>query len=146
MKVVLQRVKEASVSVDGSIVGQIRGGLVLLVGFGKGDSEACIAPMVDKIVKMRIFEHETKQFHKDVTEVEGEILAISQFTLFAETAKGRRPDFFQALEPSTALHLFDTFVATLRKTPVTKVATGTFGAHMQVSLINDGPVTITLER
>jgi D-tyrosyl-tRNA(Tyr) deacylase len=146
MKVVLQRVKEASVSVDGSIVGQIRDGLVLLVGFGKGDSEACIGPMVDKIVKMRIFEHEAKQFHKDVTEVEGEILAISQFTLFAETAKGRRPDFFQALEPATALHLFDTFVATLRKTPVKKVATGTFGAHMQVSLINDGPVTITLER
>ena len=146
MKVVLQRVKEASVSVDGSIVGQIRHGLVLLVGFGKGDTEACIAPMVDKIVKMRIFEHEAKQFHKDVTEVEGEILAISQFTLFAETAKGRRPDFFQALEPATASHLFDTFVATLRKTAIKKVATGTFGAHMEVSLINDGPVTITLER
>lgn len=146
MKVVLQRVKEASVSVEGDIVGHIQHGLVLLVGFGKGDTEACIAPTVDKIIKMRIFENETKRFDKDITEIDGEILAISQFTLFAETAKGRRPEFFQALEPAAASHLFDTFVASLRATPVKKVATGTFGAYMQVSLVNDGPVTITLER
>jgi D-tyrosyl-tRNA(Tyr) deacylase len=146
MRVVLQRVKEASVSVEGVVVGQIQHGLVLLVGFGKGDTEACVAPMVDKITKMRIFENDAKKFDKDVTEVAGEILAISQFTLFAETAKGRRPEFFQALEPAAASHLFDTFVAALKATPVKKVATGTFGAYMQVSLINDGPVTITLER
>jgi D-tyrosyl-tRNA(Tyr) deacylase len=146
MKVVLQRVKEASVSVEGDIVGRIRHGLVLLVGFGNGDTEACIAPMVDKIIKMRIFENEAKKFDKDVTEVGGEILAISQFTLFAETAKGRRPEFFQALEPGAATLLFDTFVAALRATAVKNVATGTFGAYMQVSLVNDGPVTITLER
>jgi D-tyrosyl-tRNA(Tyr) deacylase len=146
MKVVLQRVSQAQVTVDASIVGAIQHGLVLLVGFGKGDTSACIQPMVDKIVKMRIFENGAKAFDKDITEVEGEVLAISQFTLFADTAKGRRPEFFQALEPAAASQLFDEFVATLRRTSIKKVETGVFGAHMKVSLINDGPVTINLER
>lgn len=146
MKVILQRVSSASVTVEGSIVGQIGHGLVLLVGFGKGDNESCVQPMVEKITKLRIFENDAKKFDKDIVEVGGEILAISQFTLFAETSKGRRPDFFQALEPGEASHLFDLFVKALRTTPITKVETGVFGAYMQVSLTNDGPVTITLER
>ncbi len=146
MKVVLQRVSQAHVTVDDSIVGAIQHGCVLLVGFGKGDTADCIQPMVDKIVKMRIFENDAKRFDKDIIEVDGEILAISQFTLFADTAKGRRPEFFQALEPDAASVLFDTFVEALRKTPVKKVASGVFGAHMKVSLVNDGPVTITLEK
>ena len=102
--------------------------------------------MVDKIVKMRIFEHGEKAFDRDITEVQGEVLAISQFTLFADTAKGRRPEFFPALDSGAASELFDEFVAALRRTPIAKVETGVFGAHMKVSLINDGPVTITLER
>jgi len=146
MKVVLQRVSQASVSVDDTVVGAIQHGFVLLVGFGKGDTAECIQPMVDKIVKMRIFENEAKRFDKDIIEVGGEILAISQFTLFADTAKGRRPEFFQALEPAAASQLFDTFVEALRKTSLKKVETGVFGAHMKISLINDGPVTISLER
>jgi D-tyrosyl-tRNA(Tyr) deacylase len=146
MKVVLQRVSQAHVTVDGKIVGAIQHGFVLLVGFGKGDSAACIQPMVDKIVKMRLFENEAKRFDKDILEVGGEILAISQFTLFADTAKGRRPEFFQALEPAAASTLFDIFVEALRETQIKKVETGVFGAHMKVSLINDGPVTINLER
>ena len=146
MKVILQRVSEASVTVEGTVVGEIQKGLVLLVGFGKGDTEAAISPMVDKIIKMRIFENDAKKFDKDITEVGGEILAISQFTLYAETSKGRRPEFFQALEPNEAARLFDLFVVALRASPVTKVATGVFGANMSVSLVNEGPVTITLER
>ena len=146
MKVVLQRVSQAQVTVDDKVVGSIQYGMVLLVGFGKGDTSSCIQPMVDKIVKMRIFENETKAFDKDITEVEGEVLAISQFTLLADTAKGRRPEFFQALEPAAASKLFDEFVAALRRTPIKTVETGVFGAHMKVSLINDGPVTINLER
>jgi D-tyrosyl-tRNA(Tyr) deacylase len=146
MKVTLQRVSQAHVSVEGEIIGAIRHGLVALVGFGKGDSSESIQPMVDKIIKMRIFENADKKFDKDIIEVGGEILAISQFTLFADTSKGRRPEFFQALEPAAASRLFDEFVETLRRTPVTKVATGAFGANMQVSLVNDGPVTINLER
>jgi D-tyrosyl-tRNA(Tyr) deacylase len=146
MKVVIQRVSQAQVTVDGKVVGEIQHGMVLLVGFGKGDTSECIQPMVDKIVKMRVFANEGKSFDKDITEVGGEALAISQFTLFAETAKGRRPEFFQALEPAAASRLFEEFVAALRKTPIKKVATGVFGAHMMVSLVNDGPVTINLER
>jgi D-tyrosyl-tRNA(Tyr) deacylase len=146
MKVVLQRVSQAHVTVNDTIVGSINHGLVLLIGFGKGDTAECIQPMVDKIVKMRIFENEAKRFDKDILEVEGEVLAISQFTLFADTAKGRRPEFFQALEPGAASQLFDEFVAELRRTALKKVETGVFGAHMKVSLINDGPVTISLER
>ena len=146
MKVVLQRVSQAHVTVDEKIVGAIGHGFVLLVGFGKGDTAECIQPMVDKIVNMRLFENEAKRFDKDIIEVDGEVLAISQFTLFADTMKGRRPEFFQALEPAAASQLFDTFVEALRKKPLKKVATGVFGAHMKISLINDGPVTITLER
>ncbi len=146
MKVVLQRVSQANVTVDEKIVGAIKHGLVLLVGFGKGDTAACIRPMVDKIVRMRIFGNDEKRFDKDILDVGGEILAISQFTLYADTAKGRRPEFFQALEPAAASQLFDTFVVALRKAPLAKVETGVFGADMRVSLVNDGPVTITLER
>jgi D-tyrosyl-tRNA(Tyr) deacylase len=146
MKIVLQRVSQAQVTVDDKVVGSIQYGMVLLVGFGRGDTSECIQPMVDKIVKMRIFANEGKSFDKDITEVGGEALAISQFTLFADTAKGRRPEFFQALEPAAASQLFDEFVAALRRSSIKKVETGVFGAHMKVSLINDGPVTINLER
>lgn len=146
MKVILQRVTSAHVTVAGSVVGRIGHGLVLLVGFGKGDDETNIAPMIEKICKLRIFANEAKKFDQDIIEVGGELLAISQFTLFAETSKGRRPEFFQALEPQEASRLFDLFVKQLKATPITKVETGVFGAEMQVSLTNDGPVTITLER
>lgn len=146
MKVILQRVSSAHVTSEGALLGEIGHGLLLLVGFGAGDTEACIAPMVEKIVRLRVFPNEAKKFDKDITEINGEILVVSQFTLFADTSKGRRPEFFGALEPKAASTLFDRFLEALRATPVTKVASGTFGAHMEISLVNDGPVTITLEK
>jgi D-tyrosyl-tRNA(Tyr) deacylase len=146
MKVILQRVSSAQVTSEGALLGEIGPGLLLLVGFGAGDNESCIAPMVEKLVKLRIFPNDAKKFDKDITEVNGEILVVSQFTLFADTSKGRRPEFFGALEPKLASALFDRFLDALRATPVKKVASGSFGAHMEVSLVNDGPVTITLER
>jgi D-tyrosyl-tRNA(Tyr) deacylase len=146
MKVVIQRVKGASVRVEGRIVGEIGHGLVLLVGFAKGDTEACLGPVIDKIVTMRIFANEEGRFDRDITQAQGEILVISQFTLLADTTKGRRPEFFQALEPDKARALFTNFVEALRGRPVGKVATGVFGAMMEVTLTNDGPVTIILER
>jgi D-tyrosyl-tRNA(Tyr) deacylase len=146
MKVVLQRVSEARVHVESRLVGEIGRGYLLLIGFGQGDTEECIAPMIEKILTLRIFPNEAGRFDKDIMQVDGEILAVSQFTLFADTSKGRRPEFFQALEPQEAARLFTVFVEKLAATGVKKVATGEFGAMMQVSLVNDGPVTITLER
>lgn len=146
MKVIIQRVSEARVTVDGSVVGQIGKGLLLLVGFGQSDTSDCVVPMAEKIAKMRIFHNDAGRFDKDVTEVGGEILAVPQFTLYADTSKGRRPEFFQALEPSAARKLFEAFVEALKTTGCRGVATGEFGAHMHVHLVNDGPVTITLER
>lgn len=146
MKVVIQRVKEASVRVNTEVVGEIGRGLVLLIGFGRNDTEECIDPMVEKIVAMRIFPNDEGRFDRSVVQVEGSILAISQFTLYADTSKGRRPEFFGALEPSAARALFEKTVAALKASSVKHVATGVFGAMMEVSLINEGPVTITLER
>jgi D-tyrosyl-tRNA(Tyr) deacylase len=146
MRVILQRVQSASVKVDNAVVGEIRQGLLLLVGFGQGDSESCIAGMVEKVTKMRIFPNEQGRFDRSVLDVGGEILAVSQFTLYADTSRGRRPEFFQALNPQEAEPLFKNFLEVLRSSGVAKVASGVFGAHMLVESINDGPVTITLER
>ena len=146
MRVILQRVQSASVKVDNAVVGEIGQGLLLLVGFGQGDSESCIAGMVEKIATMRIFPNEQGRFDRSGLDVGGEILAVSQFTLYADTSKGRRPEFFQALNPQEADALFQKFLAALGASGVVKVASGVFGAHMLVESINDGPVTITLER
>lgn len=145
MKVVLQRVSEARVTVEGRVVGEIGKGLLLLVGFAKGDTESCIAPMVAKLLALRVFPNEAGRFDRDILQAAGEILFVSQFTLLADTNSGRRPDFVQALEAGPAQILCDKFVEALRATPVKKVATGEFGAHMIVSLTNDGPVTLLLE-
>ncbi len=145
MKVVLQRVNSASVEVQEKNVGAISRGLLLLVGLGKEDSEASLRPMAEKIVHMRIFPDDAGRFHHSLIDVRGEILAVSQFTLFADTSKGRRPDFFAAMEPAEANRLFEKFVDLFRQLGITKVATGTFGAHMNVRLDNDGPVTICLD-
>ena len=146
MRVILQRVSRASVRVQGETVGEIGAGLLLLVGFGQGDTEECLKPMVDKIVTMRIFSNDEGRFDRSVIDQSGEILAVSQFTLFADTSKGRRPEFFQALKPQEAEALFGRFIEVLKSSGVQKVASGTFGAMMEVDLVNDGPVTISLER
>jgi len=146
MRVILQRVQRASVKVDGAVAGEIGHGLLLLVGFGQGDSETCIAGMVEKITTMRVFPNDQGRFDRSVLDVGGEILAVSQFTLYADTSKGRRPEFFQALNPQEADLLFQKFLADLRSSGVVKVASGVFGAHMLVEWVNDGPVTIPLDR
>ena len=145
MKVILQRSKEASVSVDKKIVGRIDNGLVLLVGFNENDTSHEIDYMVDKIINLRIFDDENGIMNKSLLDINGSILSISQFTLYADTKKGRRPSYKSAMSPNKATILYDEFNQKLKNRNI-KVATGIFGASMEVSLVNDGPVTIILER
>ena len=145
MKVLLQRVSSASVEVDGQTIGSIGRGLLLLVGFGKDDTAAAMEPMAKKLINMRIFPDERGRFHFSLLETEGALLLVPQFTLFADTDNGRRPEFFSALEPAQAEPLFLAFAETVKKLGIKEVATGRFGAHMQVKLENDGPVTIMVE-
>lgn len=145
MKVLLQRVTHASVKVDEEIIGSCSAGLLLLVGFGKDDSESNLKTMAEKLIHLRVFPDENGRFHHSVLEIGGEILAVPQFTLYGETNKGRRPDFFNALHPDQATELFDQFAALLSDLTGKEIATGQFGAHMQVALENDGPVTLLLE-
>ncbi|MBI1730184.1 D-tyrosyl-tRNA(Tyr) deacylase [Candidatus Acetothermia bacterium] len=144
MKIVLQRVSEARVEVDGNVVGSISKGLLLLVGIGKGDTEAVLDQMAEKVINLRIFPDELGKMNLSLIDVDGAILAVSQFTLFGDVRKGRRPSFEKACPPGEANLLFDFFVQRLRE-KVRHVATGEFGARMQVYLTNDGPVTLILE-
>ena len=145
MRVLLQRVNNAQVTVEGRVVGRIERGLLLLVGLGQGDDESRLKPAAEKVVNMRIFPDDKGRFHFSTLDIEGEILAVSQFTLYADTSKGRRPDFFSALEPTKARELFEKFVSEIQALGVKRVETGEFGAEMKVALENDGPVTIMLE-
>lgn len=145
MKVVVQRSKEASVTVNNKVVGKIDKGLVLLVGFTTNDNIDIIKYMVDKIINLRIFDDENNVMNKSLKEINGSILSISQFTLYADCKKGRRPSYINALSSEEAKILYDKFNEELRKNNII-VKTGIFKADMQVSLINDGPVTIILER
>jgi len=136
----------ASVEIDGSAVAGIGPGLLLLTGFGRGDDASVVPPMADKITGLRVFEDRRGRFQYSVNEAGGDILAVPQFTLYGDTRRGRRPDFTAALEPPTASALFDEFAAALRGRCNGAVETGRFGAHMKVGLVNDGPVTLMLER
>ena len=140
----IQRVKQASVSVDGEITGEIQQGILLLLGIQKNDSEETANKLIEKILAYRIFSDEHNKMNCNVQQIEGGILVVSQFTLAADTKKGLRPSFSSAAPPAQAEALYDYFVAQMRnKHP--QVATGIFAADMQVSLINDGPVTFMLE-
>lgn len=145
MKVLVQRVLSSSVEVDNKIVGQINKGLMLLVGFTDSDTDKEIDYMVDKIINLRIFDDENGVMNKSLIDVNGSILSISQFTLYADTRKGRRPSYIKALSGDKAILLYDKFNNKLKKENI-KVETGIFGADMKVSLINDGPITIMLEK
>lgn len=145
MKVLVQRVLSSSVEVDNKIVGQINKGLMLLVGFTDSDTEKEIDYMVDKIINLRIFDDENGVMNKSLIDVNGSILSISQFTLYADTRKGRRPSYIKALNGDKAILLYDKFNNKLKEENI-KVETGIFGADMKVSLINDGPITIMLEK
>ena len=145
MKAVIQRVTHASVEVDGKVVGKIRTGLLVLVGVAKGDTEADVSYLAEKIPALRIFSDEAGKMNRSLAELGGGLLAVSQFTLLGDTKKGRRPGFDQAADPDTARRLFDHFVDALRNRTDLTVETGVFGAHMRVDLLNDGPVTFILD-
>ena len=145
MKAVIQRVTHASVEVDGKVVGKIRAGLLVLLGVARGDTEADVSYLVEKIPALRIFSDEAGKMNRSLAELGGGLLAVSQFTLLGDTKKGRRPGFDQAADPDTARRLFDHFVGTLRNSTDLTVETGVFGAHMKVELLNDGPVTFILD-
>lgn len=144
MRVIMQRTKQASVSIEESIVGEITHGFVLLVGIEEKDQQEDIEYLVRKISKMRIFEDTQGKMNLSIEDVGGEILSISQFTLHADTKKGNRPSFIKAAKPDIAIPIYDAFNNQLRAAGLT-VQTGKFGADMQVSLVNDGPVTIIID-
>ena len=144
MKALLQRVIEASVKVGGEVVGKIGQGLVVFAGIAQGDTEKDIDYLADKIVNLRIFSDEASKFNLSALEIRGEILIVSQFTLLADTRKGRRPSFTQAAAPEQAEALFNLFVDRVRGSGL-RVETGRFQQHMLVEIHNDGPVTIALD-
>lgn len=144
MRVVIQRVNHAQVAIDGKIVGQIKKGFLLLVGIKEGDEESTIKKAADKIAKMRIFEDENGKTNLSLKDVGGEILSVSQFTLLANTKKGNRPSFTQAMRPPKSQEYWEDFNDEL-KVQGLHVETGVFGADMQVDLENDGPFTIVLD-
>ena len=144
MRVVLQRVAHASVTVDGEIIGKIQRGFLLLVGVTHDDAMEDMEYLVRKIVQMRIFEDEEGKLNRSIQDISGEILSVSQFTLYADTKKGNRPSFSKAAPGDVALKMFEQFNGLLRDTGI-PVETGQFGADMKVELLNDGPVTILLD-
>ena len=145
MRIVLQRVKYASVTVDGKICGKIDQGLMALVGFCHEDSLEFLEPMAEKMVNLRIFEDPDGKMNLSLLDVGGELLAISQFTLYADCVKGRRPSFNLAMGGEGAKELYDRFVDVCRQKLGKEIQTGIFGADMKVELLNDGPVTIVLD-
>jgi D-tyrosyl-tRNA(Tyr) deacylase len=143
MRVILQRVSQAAVKVNQETIASIKHGLLLLVGVGREDTEADAVRLAGKITRLRIFEDAAGKMNLSLSDVGGNILAVSQFTLFGNTSKGRRPSFTEAAPPKIAEPLFTAFVSELKKDAPVK--TGLFGANMSVELINDGPVTLILE-
>lgn len=146
MRVLLQRVRRAEVRVDEDLVGRIGPGLLLLVGIGPGDDRSTLSWMAQKVVGLRVFRDDEGLMNRSLLEVEGEVLVVSQFTLHGDCRKGRRPSFVGAAPPDEAAARFDEFVELVREQGPKHVATGRFGANMQVELINDGPVTLWIER
>ncbi|MDG4652073.1 D-aminoacyl-tRNA deacylase [Chryseobacterium arthrosphaerae] len=144
MKIVIQRVSEASVKVDGKIVGEIGKGLMLLVGIDENDEKPDADWLVQKVLNLRIFGDEDGKLNLSVKDISGEVLCISQFTLIADYKKGNRPSFIKAAKPDKAVPLFDYFKEEIAKSGL-KTESGIFGADMKVSLINDGPVTIVMD-
>jgi D-tyrosyl-tRNA(Tyr) deacylase len=145
MRLVIQRVSEASVTIDGQVKDQIGAGLLLLLGIEGSDSEEDIDYLCNKLILLRIFGDEQGRMNLSVQDTKGEIMVISQFTLFAQTQKGNRPSFIRAARPEQAIPLYERFIEQLQLLSARRVACGTFGADMKVALINDGPVTILLD-
>ena len=146
MRIVLQRVARAQVSIDGEVVGRIGPGLLLLVGFTEGDDAEKLRWMAGKVIGLRVFNDPDGKMNLSLAEMDGGILAVSQFTLYGDTRKGRRPSFIKAAVPDVAIPLYDRFLELLRERAPGPVESGEFGAMMDVELVNDGPVTLVLER
>lgn len=144
MRAVVQRVDKAKVTVDGKIVGEISRGVMVLVGVVEGDTEKDVQYLADKVTGLRIFEDEAEKMNLSVKDIGGEILSVSQFTLYGDCRKGKRPSFDKAAKPETAIVLYEKFNELCRQQNI-KVETGAFGAHMLVELANNGPVTILLD-
>jgi D-tyrosyl-tRNA(Tyr) deacylase len=145
MKIVIQRVSEASVTIDNAKVAEIKMGLLVLLGIVDDDTEEDINFLVRKIVNLRVFNDENQVMNKSLIHIDGEVIVVSQFTLQASTKKGNRPSYIKAARPEIAIPLYENFVATLENELGKKVQTGQFGADMKVALINDGPVTIIID-
>lgn len=144
MRAVIQRVEQASVSVEGEIRGQIGAGFLVLIGVEEGDGDADFKYIADKVPNLRVFEDEQGKMNRSLLDVGGEVLAVSQFTLLGDARGGRRPSFIAAARPETADPMYERLVADWRARGI-RVETGVFGAHMKVALVNDGPVTILLD-
>lgn len=144
MRVVIQRVSEASVTIDGTIEGKIETGFMILLGIGHEDTNEDIEWLVQKITNLRVFGDEDGKMNLSILDIKGEILLISQFTLFASTKKGNRPSFIQSAKPEIAIPLYEKFIDVLKGSNI-RVQTGKFGADMKVMLVNDGPVTIIID-
>lgn len=145
MRVLIQRVPHAKVEIDGSRTGEIGSGLLVLVGIEDTDNEKDIEYIVGKISKLRVFDDENGVMNKSVLDVDGEVMIVSQFTLYASTKKGNRPSYIRSAKPETAIPLYDKFCKAMSEQIGKEVQTGVFGADMQVSLLNDGPVTIWID-
>jgi D-tyrosyl-tRNA(Tyr) deacylase len=147
VRVVLQRVSRAAVRVDNNVVGEIGRGFLVLAGFAPTDSDAALEWMAEKVLGLRLFGDDEGKMNRDLAEVGGGVLVVSQFTLYGDARKGRRPSFIDAAPPEIAIPLYERFVALLReKAGSIPIATGEFGAMMEVELVNDGPVTLLLEK
>ena len=145
MKLVIQRVTCSNLYIDGSLISQIKQGLVVLIGISKSDSENVIDKLVKKLLNLRVFEDENSKMNYSILDIEGEILLVSQFTLYADTKKGNRPSFINAADPKNAEPLYNKFLEKLNIVLGDNIKTGRFGANMQIELVNDGPVTIIVE-
>lgn len=144
MKVLLQRVARAAVRIEGVRVGSIEEGLLLFVGFGKNDTATDVLPLARKVAHLRVFPDKHGRFDRSLLDTDGAALVVPQFTLYASTQKGRRPDFSEAMAPAVGVELFDAFIEAVRSTGVRRVEAGKFGADMQIELVNDGPVTLLI--
>ncbi|MGH7524616.1 MAG: D-aminoacyl-tRNA deacylase [Gemmatimonadales bacterium] len=144
MRVVVQRVTQAAVRINDAVAGAIDHGFMLLVGFTQGDTTVTVEWMADKVAGLRVFNDDAGKMNRDLAETGGAVLVVSQFTLYGDAAKGRRPSFLASARPEVAIPLYEAFLAALRSRGLV-VASGEFGADMQVSLVNDGPVTLLLE-
>ena len=145
MKLVIQRVTCSNLYIDGSLISQIKQGLVVLIGISKSDSENVIDKLVKKLLNLRVFEDENSKMNYSILDIEGEILLVSQFTLYADTKKGNRPSFINAADPKNAEPLYNKFLEKLHIVLGDNIKTGRFGANMQIEFVNDGPVTIIVE-